>query len=91
MSKWKISEELSDENHIVIDTGERLGCILIERHIDGKDLEDIPNAQLISAAPELYEALKNMFVKLEMASPEVRRMVNYNEIEQAIYKAEGKS
>lgn len=89
MSKWKISEELSDENHIVIDTGERQGCILIERHIDGKDLEDIPNAQLIAAAPELYEALEKVRNRLkEYASLTEFEITS---VLRALEKAEGKS
>lgn len=88
MSKWKISEELSDENHIVIDTGERLGCILIERHIDGKDLEDIPNAQLIAAAPEMYEELKYL---LESIHSDQLVLGDRARIEAVIAKAEGRS
>ena len=52
--------------------------------------KEMAEAKLITAAPEMLEALKNFYIKIESATPELRRMVNYNEIEQAIAKAEGK-
>ncbi len=57
-TKWEISEEYSDESHLVIDPGSGLGCICIERRVDDKG-EDMKMAQLISAAPELLEACKH--------------------------------
>lgn len=55
--QWHISEELTGDNHIVIDTG-KSGCVLIERHIKGHDQDDMPMAYLIAAAPDLLEACK---------------------------------
>ena len=57
--------------------------------LDGSAHSQFANAHLIAAAPEMLAALENFFVKIESASPELRRMVNYNEIEQAIKKAKG--
>ena len=60
IKEWKISEELTDDKHIIIDTGEKRGCILLERHIEGQDLDDMPNAHLIASAPGLYQTLKDI-------------------------------
>jgi hypothetical protein len=55
---WKISDELTDDCHIVIDLGPNDGCVLIERQMPGHDSQDMPNANLIAAAPEMLEELK---------------------------------
>lgn len=56
MKRWKIDEALSTKNHIVIDIGMD-GCVLLERHVDGKDGYDMENARLIAAAPDLLVAM----------------------------------
>jgi hypothetical protein len=50
---------------------------------------DVSNhdAHLIAAAPDMLALLQKLHVELEMASPEVRRAVSYNELEQVIAKA----
>lgn len=56
MSTWKISEELTDENHIVIDLGTGLGCIMLERTFDAE--VDMIIAKKVSYAPDLMNKLK---------------------------------
>lgn len=63
---WEISDDFTDHHHIVIDLGHGVdGCVLIERHVEGHDAADFPNAHLIITAPEMLEALKSVvhFVK----------------------------
>jgi hypothetical protein len=55
---WVISEEFTDSHDIVIDLGTD-GSILVERHVEGKDAADMPNAKLVAAAPEMLDALKS--------------------------------
>lgn len=59
------------------------------KSIKGEELSMYNAKEVDPLFNEMLMALKKMFVKLESASPELRRMVNYNEIEQAIAKAEG--
>lgn len=54
---WQVDLELSDNAHIAINIPNQDGVVLLERHVAGKDQEDLPNAHLIAAAPELYELL----------------------------------
>lgn len=83
MSNWKISEELTDDKHIVIDTGQKRGCILLERHIEGCDSEDMLNARIIAAAPQMLDALKTIIPFIENESAKTIALL-------AKMKAEGK-
>ena len=85
MSKWKISDDLTDEDRIVIDTGPSRGCIIVERHIEGHDQEDMPAARMIVAAPEMLDALKQVEQWLPAQGPQG------DFIRAAIAKAEGRS
>lgn len=57
---WMVDLFLSDNEHFVINIPNKDGVAFIERHVSGKDQEDLPNAHLIAAAPEMYEALKQI-------------------------------
>jgi len=55
---WSVSELSASghfsEDYIFIEPG----IAVIERAVEGQDAEDMPNAHLIAAAPELLEALQ---------------------------------
>lgn len=63
---WNIDLNLSDEKHFVIDIEKRDGVILLERHVAGKDQDDLPIAHLIAAAPEMYEVLSRLLLAQDL-------------------------
>ena len=81
---WKISEELSTDFRIAIDLSGIAGTVLVERHINGHDECDMPNAHLICAAPDMYEALKGVSAVAD------RETMEFVYARTAIAKAEGK-
>lgn len=64
--QWKKSEELTDDKHIVIDTGNKLGCILIEKHVSPLEYLDEDACNLILAASDMLNALKESKVILNV-------------------------
>ena len=56
---WVICEDYSDRHYLVIGR-ENCGSILVERHVEGHAAQDMADAQLISAAPELLGALRRL-------------------------------
>lgn len=92
---WTVSDELTTDKHFAIDIGHDVsGCVLVERHVEGHDESDEPNARLIAASPEMLEALK-------LAHMEIIRLLNEGDFKKnitldlgyivdAIAKAEGR-
>jgi hypothetical protein len=93
---WKARNYPKDNGDIWIDCnafankgkGRCLGGTLATAHKDGTGKGEVEaNAQLIAAAPELLEALKEVFVLLEEHQPVWYLRKHYNLITKVIAKA----
>lgn len=83
---WNISDDLTSDTHFVISLGgDRHGCILIERHREGFDSEDEPNARLVAAAPDMLKALKAIEHQIGTLKPDASTLIY---VRAAIAKAE---
>ena len=92
--EWKASKSFENQTHIIFDVNPRRIDMLasIKWGSNIKQEEQLGNGYLISAAPEMYEALKTCRILFETYN-KVLPSPNYeilDYIDKVLHKAEGK-
>lgn len=57
---WILDMRLSDDEYLIINMENRDGVLKLEKHVAGHDEADLPNAHLISSAPEMFQVLEDV-------------------------------
>jgi len=83
---WKVQRYDNGNSYAI----SPVGSAKVIAKLQSKTFDNKANAHLIAAAPEMYEALKEIYQLLEKHEPHWYLRKHYNLVAKALAKAEGK-